>query len=1195
MTIKDSFDRFRRIVSMGRKANQCQSDRFSHYQNWLRSPIISGICFISSFMGWCLIDSGSLQAQITSDRTLETVTNTVNDVTEITGGTQAASNLFHSFRDFSLGAERTAVFNNSLEISNIISRVTGGNISNIDGLIQANGNVNLILINPSGINFGEDARLDIGGSFLGTTAESLIFDDGTVFNATDTQNSPLLSISVPVGLQLGENSAAIRVTGTGYLGSDLTANPGLALTSGQTLALVGNGITFEGGTITAESGRIELGSVKTGEVELAQTAVGWQLGYAAASQLSDIELLAASSVGNPNLINNPDGGIQLQGKNISLERSQIVAQTLGDSSGANIKINASQSLSLAGLIDTETIPGSQILNQVKAEANGNGGEIEITTPQLEINDGGSILSITEGNGVSGDIKVTAENIAIANTSPTFPGLGGGIINFTTRGADTGNIEISTKSLRLLDGAEIFTSVFVETTATGEVIPRSGTGNAGDVSVNATELIEVIGASAVAPDIPSDLGSFTFGAGDAGDVTVSTKRLTIGNGGFVESGVLNSSSSFGEPVANSGTGNGGNVLVNASESIEVFGVNPVNFEPSALNTFTFGAGNAGETTVNTSRLVVRDGGQVTAQTSASGNAGKLTVNAPTIVVEGKDSNTGVPSEISANAFLFNEQVRADFFLPDIPTGDSGELTINTKELTVRDGGRIAIQNDGTGDAGRLTIDSQSLWLANEGAIEATTTVGTGGTVAINTNTLQLDRGLINASVLGEGTGGNIEIHARDFVEIVGSGFDFLQENFLAPEILNPESLTNLDVSLISEGIIAATLGDGRAGTISIETPNLRILEGGLIATATINNGAAGSIALDVAEFLQVDASIITASTIFAGQGGNIEIDTDSLEVLAGGQVITSTLGSGNGGNLTINAREAVTLAGKSANNLLVTNIAAGAQPLATSTGNGGDLTITTAELNINNGGEVSVGSVGTGNSGTLRINADFISLNDLGTISAATKSGRGGNIILDAGNIVWQGNSNITATAAGDGDGGNITIDADNVAILESSRLTADANRGRGGNIQINTQGLFVCQECQISASSQLGVDGVVEIETLEPNSELEIINLPQQLTQPQTTVALACSAERKAETSELTIIGRGGLPFRPQEPLSSESIVSFNTSTAQTESSHWKTQNLPPPARSWYVNNRGTVVLTDRASEAVPQNLTVNNPDCHVR
>jgi filamentous hemagglutinin family protein len=187
-------------------------NRQDHNQKLTVQLTVKLIGFLSSLANWYLLNNNPVQAQITPDQTVNTEVNTVNNVTEITGGTKANDNLFHSFQNFSLETGNTAFFNNNLEIKNIISRVTGENISNLDGLIRANGNANLILINPNGINFGSNASLDIGGSFLGSTADSVIFADGTVFSAKDTQTNPLLTISVPLGLQIGQNSGDINVS-----------------------------------------------------------------------------------------------------------------------------------------------------------------------------------------------------------------------------------------------------------------------------------------------------------------------------------------------------------------------------------------------------------------------------------------------------------------------------------------------------------------------------------------------------------------------------------------------------------------------------------------------------------------------------------------------------------------------------------------------------------------------------------------------------------------------------------------------------------------------------------------------------------------------------------------------------------------------------------------------------------------------
>lgn len=1192
--------------------------------------------FFGSLMGWCLV-SYPLSAQVTPDGSLGTETSTENNVTEITGGTRANSNLFHSFQEFSVETGNTAYFNNSAEISNIIGRVTGSSSSNIDGLIRANGDANLILINANGITLGSNARLDIGGSFLGSTANSVVFADGTVFN-TNLNTQPLLTITAPVGLQLGQDSAAIEVSGT-------ASTQGLEISPGHTFALVGNGITFDGGVVTAESGRIDLGSIGTGQVSISEVAAGWELGYESVSQFGELQLLDGSALLNPNISANSTGGIQVQGSKIVLERSQIAAQTLANAPGGNIVVNASESLALSGTAALGE-NSSQISNNVRAGANAQGGSIDITTGKLDINPRSFIDNSIFGAGSAGDIKITAQEINLNGAGflefqqkyrldvlqgTLRPGSRlTGIFAGTATTGTAGDITIDTNSLNLTDGAIIFTPVYtagqggnINVTAQDISLSKSAIQNGGGVDSLATASLgninltsdrlkvsdgatvinatfgdvsggniqvtaDSIDLSRSLPESIIGTGLFTnttLGTGEGGDISISANTIKLADAVIAS----NSGAVLPDDTVIPFGGLGGDIQIQAKESIEASGIvfDTENQQLSVstsggIGTSTYSPADGGNLTINTGRLFVRDGANLSSSTLNSGDGGKLTINAAdSVELLGFTSTTGIAR---GGLFASSEGIVS----PEQITGTSGNISIITPNLTVRDGAIIDVQSSNLSDAGSIDVVSDLVLLTNRGALSATTKDGSGGNIRIDTKVLQLNRGLINASVLGKGTGGNIDIIAQDSVNITGSSFEQVQSTLFDPKIITPEFLANLSIDQINNGIIAASISNGNAGRINIQTTNLAVKQGGLIATATAGNGAAGSILLNTSESLVVDGSFISNNTLFSGRGGNIAVDTSRLEILQGGRITASTLGRGNGGNVAINARESVTVTGNIGD--AVSNISVGARLLPTTTGNGGDLTINTPQLKIDDRAALSIGSTGSGDAGSLEVNADSIIIDRQGAISADTQSGEGGNISLNAGNIFWRGGSFTTATSRGTGNGGNITIQANNLLALEGSRVTANAVRGKGGNIQIDTKGLFLCDSCQVTASSELGLDGVVDIETLEPTT-LNSLDVPQQLTQPQQQVAVACPSELNNNISQLTITGRGGLPNRPQEPLNARSLIEF-TPTAIMKTPIKQT-SLPVPARGWYRHPDGQVVLTANAGAGSPNNSPIQSTNCH--
>jgi len=158
----------------------------------------------------------------------------------IQGGATRGTNLFHSFQEFNVNEGQRVYFANPTGIDNILSRVTGRNVSNILGTLGVDGGANLFFLNPNGIIFGENARLDIAGSFVASTANSLVFENGFSFNTANPETLPLLNITVPIGLQYGANPG--NITNQSVVG--------LQVQSGKTLALVGGDVAIEGGVLS---------------------------------------------------------------------------------------------------------------------------------------------------------------------------------------------------------------------------------------------------------------------------------------------------------------------------------------------------------------------------------------------------------------------------------------------------------------------------------------------------------------------------------------------------------------------------------------------------------------------------------------------------------------------------------------------------------------------------------------------------------------------------------------------------------------------------------------------------------------------------------------------------------------------------------------------------------------------------------
>lgn len=706
----------------------------SNRGRWFLSIAIGG-----AFTFW----ANYANAQISPDRTLPNNSNVTpeGNTFNITGGTQAGSNLFHSFQEFSVPTSSAAFFNNAADIQNIFSRVTGGGISNIDGLIRANGNANLFLLNPNGIVFGQNARLNIGGSFIASSASSLKFADDTQFSAErGNQTSPLLTISVPIGLQFNQPyPGAITVNGSN-----------LAVPTRQTLALVGGEVDISGGRISAggsptvlvqgiplsttPGGRIELGSVMQGEVSLTPSNRGFNLGYTNVANFGNIQLRGGADV---DVTGTGGGEIQINARNLLLsEQARVGAITQASQEGGNITVNATESVELVGSGDfTETLrllttPGANTLNtRITSLYNltfgtGNAGDLTINTGRLIARNNTVAITGTQGQGNSGNLTINASQAVESTSSILTTGVSAGA---TGKG---GNLTINTNRLLLQDNGQAIATTL-------------STGKGGDLTVNA-DSVELIRSRRVAinPSVltGTSLSTASIGDGDAGNLTVNTRTLVMRDGAEIFTGTYGSQ--------------GGNLTLNATESVELTG-SQTNFSPelgnirinTSISTNSIVTGQAGDLRVTTPRLVVQDGAQVAASTFGAGRGGTIKIDADLVEVRGNSPDGGITqSTISAiNGGIFGR-------------GTGGNIRINANKLIVRDGGRVNAESRRNGDAGNIEITAREILLNQDGRLTTATVGGERGNISLNSDAIIIGRGSnITANATGNNAiGGNITI-------------------------------------------------------------------------------------------------------------------------------------------------------------------------------------------------------------------------------------------------------------------------------------------------------------------------------------------------------------------------------------------------------------------------------------------------------
>ncbi|MGC9506064.1 filamentous hemagglutinin N-terminal domain-containing protein [Baaleninema sp.] len=947
-------------------------------------------------------------AQIVPDGTLSTEVNSSDGLNfSIEGGDRVGNNLFHSFQDFSVPTDGSAVFNQAIDIETILSRVTGNSLSNIDGLIRANGAANLFLINPNGIIFGPNARLDIGGSFLATTANSVVFENGLEFSAANPENiTPLLSVNVPLGVQFGENPGTIQ--GTGAM---------LNLPDGESLAFVGGSIALNGVRIAAPGGRVELGGVShAGIVALEDSSLAFPV---------DMDRSQISLNGTVITVAGDRGGdMTINGSEIAIDTSILeagIAEGLGFTGAAsgNIELNATGQLN---------ITNSDISNIVGVVSTGNAGDISITANTINLRDESALNVSTLGEGNAGTLNLKAsETITLANS------MASSAIFDTGRG-NAGNINVVANTLEIRDGAFLSANtrgegdggtVTVEVTETvvisgtnaegfpsgiGSQVGSTGRGNAGGVRVFARTVEVRDGGS---------LSSSTFGEGDAGTLTVEAiDRVSFLNGNafsnVAETGRGNAGGisivahtlevlDGAELSSNSrGRGDAGTVTVEATDNILLSGSDAEGF-PSGVfsDVLETGQGNAGDIRITADTLEVRDGALLFSSTFGQGNAGTINVEASDRVLFAGSNVEGFPSAAASQ-------------VADIARGNAGDVRIVANTVEVRDGALLDSSTFGEGNGGTVTIEARDTVFFAGTDIEgfpggASSQVGeiargNAGDIRVVANTVEVHDGArLSSSTFGEGNGGTVTIEASDTVLFSGSS------------LAGFRSSANSQVNEI---------GRGNAGNVSVFANTVEIRDGAGLSSATFGEGNAGTVSIEA-----TDRLIVSNGSVFSdveesgrGDGGDIRLVANRV-TLRDRTVLSSTNAA------LVEANDFVA----------------------------GDVILQGDSIELSEGVEISADTLGRG--GNVRLDSQAITLRRGSNIQTNAEGNfPGGNITLNTGVLAALENSDISANAA-NSFGGRVTIDAQGIfgtafreRLTPESDITATSALGPqfSGIVEINT-------------------------------------------------------------------------------------------------------------------------------------------------
>ena len=1014
----------------------------------------------------------------------------------IEGGSRQGNALFHSFESFHVEAGRAIYFDDPGVVS-ILSRVTGGTESQILGLLGVFGDADLFLINPNGVVFGENARLDLrGGSLLVTTADSVEFGDGVRFDTSGTgvPTAPLLTVQPSAFLFNRANPAAILNNSRILPPTGLDSPPpgGLRVVDGERITLLGGDVRMDNGGLSALGGRVEVGGISEAG------AVGFNadgsLVFPTGIARSDVSIANGSRVvASDSTISG--GSVTVTANVLEIvNRSGVSAGTVGgtsfaESQSGDIKLDAS----------SIRVIGSGVDNIIRGDS-GNGGDVLIIADEFVASERSFIQSNLLGEGSSGNVKVDVRERVVLDNGFLASTLGGGDRTVIATGDVGGNIEVTAPIVLLTNGSQLQSGTF-------------GRGNAGNVVIDASESVTLENNSAIFSDVFVNFAG-NPAEGDGGSTRITTPSLSLTDRSRLSS-------------RTNGQGNGGDIQI-AAGSLSLAG-------ESRLSTDSSGQGRAGNVLIETQGRTVFNRSRIV---SNLGQAPEGTA------LVGGTADTLIAGDIQITAGSLDLLNDSGFESNTFARGDAGNITIRTRDgISIENSSYLSSRTNGQGNGGDIQIAAGSLSLAGESRLSTSSSgQGSAGNVSIETQGRTAFDQSVVASRLGQTSEG---------IALVGHTTDTRRAGDIQIAVDSLDLLNGSQLQSTTDGLGDAGDVTIRAqGRISIEgvNPEVRSLASTIFAiTRADAQGRGGDVKLTADSVRLADNGLISTTTSNRFAGGNVTIEANTLDLTGGGRILTITGGSGRAGDVDLDIADRTILTGENtfkfnSDDLFFSGFYA--STTERSSGGGGTVRLSTPELQVLDQARIEVDSQGSGTAGDMAIAAETVSLNN-GRLTAETASVNGGNIALEDTNLLLLRNGSLISTTAGTtgagGNGGNIDIDAAAIVSIpeEDNDIRANAFSGSGGTVRIDTSGLFgIAAQSQdnpltsdITASSAQGIQGTVDIATPETDPRSGLTELPVTFVDASGQITQTCAGNSDGQRSEFVVTGRGGLPSSPIDAL----------------------------------------------------------------